>query len=338
MKLMYRSGTKVMSMFSFYTCAELMESGHQRGRSLYNAPLMSQEEVQKAFEIIDEAVEVWKDALGGAESVDLPELSACQWELGGSLATGTFSGPKPRRFSYNQVPVEFDWIIEADVRLLLPEGVHPHDDRLLDLLKDILGANGVSPKLHVPRWGVSVPTIGIYAYLPHIAGIGIEFEVSIYDQATYFEIASVWRDLFSREEILWQTLVREYLRGLDDGAELLNKEKSRQLKDARWRLVGLLALAVLDDRGSGGDVYTLARKLQALQPPDTVLALVERWLSGETGAVSGLEIPDEDDLIALRSHAPELLRELPSEPSWVVTVRSVQQACIRARRKFEGLL
>lgn len=301
-------------------------------------PRLSDEEIRAVFELIETTISGWINEFRRIESSELPGLALSQWQLGGSLATGTFLCPKPRKFSHNErkIPPQFDWIVEADVRLLLPECLHPHDDTLLGFLSELLRAQGISNKLTIPRWDVSVPTIGIYTYLPYGERIGIELEVSLYERAPYFEIASVWRDLFTDDEILWQTFIREYFRGLPNGEELLTEEKDRQVREARWRFISLLALGrVMEEKKQvQAGIRELILKMEALPLPGSISQLVERWIGGDTASVSGLQRPDwKTPSISIDHHTAEMW-DLPEEPSWIRIARSTQMSRVSARDRL----
>jgi hypothetical protein len=185
----------------------------------------------------------------------------------------------------------------------------------------------MSPKLVLLRWGVEVPAVGIYAYAPWTQDIAIEFEVSLLQRGSHFEIASVWRDLFTLEEILSQTLRREYLRGFENGSEILALEKTRQIAEARWRFISLLAITRLTETKTAVPAGLL-EKMRSLTIPASVTALVDRWLDGEQVG-QGLERPIARALEPIAPHAEQFL-DTPAAPDWIMTAMLVQRACIRS--------
>ncbi len=124
----------------------------------------------------------------------------CEVHLVGALQTGLYHGPKRRELSLNP-DCPFSEVVEVDLRVVLPETRHPHDDAIVDTIIGVFRPV-TSPFRRVARhWDrTDVPTVHLYKYSPLFEQVGLEVELSI-NRKPYVEIALFWHQLFSVDEI-----------------------------------------------------------------------------------------------------------------------------------------
>ena len=257
-------------------------------------------------------------------------------QIGGSLASGLFKGPKPRQHSSNKrCPEGFDRIVECDGRILLksvPNGVSlsPHDPRVVRDFSEILRAQNSLPPERANRWGRDTEVSRIYTYRDLGKGTGLEFEMCIVP--SYFvELATYWRFVFTEEEREQQSFFRAALRGLGAEKKDVTSEKEPETVECRWRVISAYALTKLFSSGQL-DIFNEVLKSDGVRqirselssgpfsrkPPQLLEPLVGDWIQGKSDK-PGLFRPDPEQ----KSPAP-VVREMVGG-LWPETITPVRE-------------
>lgn len=157
--------------------------------------------------------------------------------LSGSLVCGHYDKPKPRDHSLNpSCPINFSEVIEADVRIIMPECVDILNPRITKEL--VLSANGKDTFTgRIQRFNQEIDMVRTYDYEHIHNGTGLEFEVC-YNRHPYYEISRVWRNVFTPDEIEWQKRVREVARHTlhSDYETDYSELKACQTRECRYRI------------------------------------------------------------------------------------------------------
>lgn len=263
-----------------------------------------------------------------------PELGRLDISLVGALGTGLYSGPKPKRLSHNP-GCPFESVIEADLRLILPEDRHPHDEAVVAAINDVFKPE-FSPVLAITyHWSrTDIPTSRFYRYDALGDDLGFEWELAV-SQQPYVDIAPYWKSLFSDEEMNWQRGVRAAMYQLPiDLHEEYVPVKNLQNREARWRLVA--AQALLENTAPQRPEFPRISPLGAPVGP-----LVRKWLAGESGYRT-MERPSFELPEALRERTrrvagldADLLSTPPTQPAWVTFADQWQQGLKKRRPSLE---
>jgi hypothetical protein len=167
--------------------------------------------------------------------------------LNGSMATGHFTGLKPREHSLNPYcPTQYTSVLEADLRILLEVGKNPHDPTICEIIREAIQKNGPiqSENLKtIDRWGRPIKMSYFYQYETLANGSdGLEWEICV-NNHPYFEIAHVWQQVFTPDELAAQVKQREALRSMVVSRKL-EFEPAKQLHcaDCLWRAVAIFAI------------------------------------------------------------------------------------------------
>lgn len=255
--------------------------------------------------------------------------------LNGALKTGLYTGPKSKKLSLNQ-NCPYDYVIEADLRLVLPEDKDPHDPRVLSYISEVFEPQSPPVITHTYHWNrTDIPTSRFYNYQCIDANLGFEWELAVCRQP-YVDIALFWQDLFSPEEIEWQKGLRATVYRLPNSLdEEYTSFKNKQNTEARWRLVALKSLEDLAHRGKLIDDLSLPKTIPIGEP---VITMVQKWLAGETGYRTmerPLEFLTPRIKEELRKYFPDInvqsLGSPPPEPFWVTYASDIQQS-LKARK------
>ena len=244
----------------------------------------------------------------------------------GSLQTGLYYGPKSSSFS-SSPNCPYAKVVEADIRLVIPENIHPHDETLLTKMADICGAES-TVKRHTVHWDrTDVEGSSLYWYDALESDTAFEWEFCI-NRRPYVEIAPYWEQLFTPDEVEWQRNLRQLVTTIELPSEIYTPFKWKQTTEARWRLVASHALTQIDRTEKSGISDGIPVKSVPLPPVDRLVTL---WLEGASGyrTMERPEnfIPDEvltrlktkyDDAIIAPFLSP------PAEPEWVSKATRIQ--------------
>jgi hypothetical protein len=241
----------------------------------------------------------------------------------GALRTGLYHGPKERAYSLNiQCPVMFSLLNEIDIRIILHEDQHPHDDEIIQVVESITGTR-LTRKCFVTRWHRRVPIAFLYSYEDLGNGLGMEWEVCI-NKSPYLETSLFWEDIFTHEEIAYQREIRKLLRSTSSNTPSdFTLLKEMQAAEARWRIVASFAMAQWLKLQGTESTYT-SPPLNGL-PPHIAAPLVGMWLLGQTG----ISPPDQPSLdLQKRLEEVTLSKlnsyEFPKKPLWVTQAEEIQ--------------
>jgi hypothetical protein len=280
-------------------------------------------------------MERWNDTLSLIQSrvVELDErlksatgiLGSCELHLIGALKTGLFFGPKRKQLSFNP-DCPFPAVIEADLKLILPADLNPHDDQIIEAVAAAFQPDFTPRRRQFYHWDrTDISTTHFYRYDPLETGMGLEWELAL-NRKPYVEISLFWDKLFTPAEINWQRAMRQNVAELDVTVEDYMAFKNRQNTEARWRLVAGYALGKL-----GQTMNDLPSIFTHQLPENPVARLVEKWLAGESGYRTmerptdlgpesvieklreGLSVPVFDKLV-----------EPPPVPDWVCRAADIQ--------------
>lgn len=271
----------------------------------------------------------WMEQLKGSG------FSDTRWVLGGSVACGNFWGPKEALQSSNpDKPTRFRHVVECDGRFLLPEGLHPHDPKVIAFFEQILNGRARGPEI-CRRWNREEPVTRIYTYAPLGGELGLEFEISLV-RNTFLEVAQYWKSVFSPEEIETQRVIRACIGDWGLGKDTMRSEKNVQCLEARWRVVAgyaLNELLICNKIDFGEDhkwIESDIRRRFGGEPPIALKPIIEQWLLGhEKFDVEGLfrpkSLPCENAKAYLDVFWPELLDKKVSPPLWVTAAIAVHR-------------
>lgn len=157
--------------------------------------------------------------------------------LAGSLVCGHYTQPKPSTHSLNP-NCPYGQVIECDMRIILPEGTPILDPSHIERLEKACGARKhFTHAKTISRFGDEIPMVVMYDYTDITDDVGLEFEICA-NVEPYFEIASVWNEVFTREEVERQTQIRDIARSvleLDYHSEF-QVLKAVQTAECRYRV------------------------------------------------------------------------------------------------------
>lgn len=259
----------------------------------------------------------------------------------GAVNNGHYAGPKPRDTSWSDtVPADYKSFVEIDLRVVLPEGSNPRDERIIAALKRVMGTVGKLDWSGENEWGLVLPNSYLYRFEPLVPaqGIGLEWEIGVYAQPVC-PIDQYWDQVFSPEEVAWQKAVRLQLIAEKVGyKDEVWRVKDDQCRVGVARLVGALGMKELATQlGEGGRVLLdtfgpeIERILAARPPnPKVIVPRVEEWLAGNARGTPLHEIrADWPDVVksALKAGGDEVIH--PPEPSRFVQVMARLQLALR---------
>jgi hypothetical protein len=286
------------------------------------SPLARQIFPENSLWIVDKAldkVSEWKELLtaAGFKNFDLYPT--------GSLVTGQLNGTKPYGYSFNsKFPDAFHaGFIEIDLRCILEEALDPDLPEIYENIATTLSAQYHTPPRPMIFWDTCEPAALFYQYEDIGNNNGIEYELMV-NRAPFYDINSVWHDIFSPEEIAWQSTVRAILKkteGLDYVTDVLST-KALQFSEARWRIVSSFALEALEK------ISSLSPFEQPLSGviPKRLVPLVGRWLAGEQGG-DGIDKPTtyltKKVVESISQMYPEVISPPPA-PQWVNEAQKLQ--------------
>lgn len=246
-------------------------------------------------------------------------------EIIGSLRTGLYHGPKIRFHSLNsECPSIYRNIIEVDLRLILDNKLHPHDNNIISVVKEITGLS-FTKRTYVKRWHRNIPITFLYKYDKLYGGLALEWELCI-NQKPYLETSLFWKSVFTKEEIKFQRQIRELARkyGCDYATEF-TPLKEAQAAEARWRIVASYALSEWMASQSFKVESALSTPPLSGNIPTIVEPLTKMWLLGQTG----ISPPDRPDPKVAYSFFAKICESnsliIPPEPNWVVTASEIQK-------------
>lgn len=302
--------------------------------------------IKKALERIDQ-LKTSITEIAERDGVDLGEVEVF---LNGSMATGLFTGVKPRQHSLNTDAPSCEMVVEADLRVLIGENADPHDPRVLAVMREALGGDdkiqSCASKV-IMRWAAPINMSYFYQYEQIDDRTSFEWEVCI-NKKPYVEIAHIWDKIFAPHEIEWQLQGRSALRSMRvDLKDEFEPAKKVQCNECRWRIVGAYAVNDLHSKGqlimdAGAEAAINAIPLKD-QPPKMINFLIDAWLAGQSGMESldrpltpflpqsMVRIADAAEYVesAVSTEQAEILRRLlvaPPAPTWVNLCGSVQEA------------
>lgn len=181
-----------------------------------------------------------------------PELKLL---LTGSLVSGTYAGQKPSR---NTV-LNNESVIEIDLFVLLPEGLSPHSDILINQIKQETGFDNprkLSFPLLVPHKPEEITSLYGYPqvnYLPY-EGRVVEVEMNLAPASAmnqFLDPSYYWDKIFTIEERNW---LRDSRRIGRENTTLLHESpggvlalKTYQLALARGRIIAGYAIGLFDN-------------------------------------------------------------------------------------------
>lgn len=157
--------------------------------------------------------------------------------LAGSLVCGHYTKPKPASHSLNP-NCPYDEVIECDMRIILPKEVNIMTGKNIDAFEEIVGAKRDFTKAkYIQRFGDEIPMVVLYDYKEITKGLGLEFEICV-NSEPYFEIATVWGEVFTDQEVKRQTEIREVARSVLklDYHEEFQVLKQVQTAECRYRV------------------------------------------------------------------------------------------------------
>ena len=228
----------------------------------------------------------------------------------GSMETGHFTGPKPKEHSLNP-NCPYDAVVEGDLRVIVPEHVDPHDQEAIDLVTDCLTEFGTLQKVEtakISRWDTDMHQTYFYQYddISGDASVGYEWEVCLNNEP-YYEIADAWLEVFSKEEVEQQVVIRELLRHLEVPLSTeFNPTKKIHCSECRWRIVASYALGQLTEEMGLVLPDSITKKLPFTgEPPKSIAWLVDMWLQGESG-YSSVDRPTLTVVPAARTRIEEI--------------------------------
>lgn len=249
--------------------------------------------------------------------------------LSGSLSNGLFRGAKPASNSFNAdgVPKKFDRLVEADIKIVLEEGIDPEEDPAIDKIRLALGAT----QKETPRpFGVLNDRTGgddkatlLYCYEDFVGSVGLEFEICI-NSAPFIEIGSNTPAVISPGELHWGGAVLAEMRKSNLDYGIIFEQKRRQMFEAAWRMIGVFNALNVDFSGCGVqiDCQTLNEMPELFKSGihPAVTEISRKWLEGVTEYERfGLYRPDrlsETTACFLAEQRSVLLRP-PAAPEWV---------------------
>lgn len=271
-------------------------------------------------------------------------------ELGGSLATGTFWGPKDARLAESSFcPPHINRIIECDLHYYLAPGLNPHSEAIIQYFEETLRAQRVPEAEFVTNWGIRLPIQRLFLYSEINPQTAIEFEVTLTEADKIPEISNFWRRVFTPQEITWQSELRAALRAWSVESDTMWQEKTHQCVECEWRIVSGYALKQLlaEERlrmREAADQTALVRAINSSfkgEAHPLISERVQEWLHGQ-GGKGGLHRPQDLMSPGARNYVevffPEKLNAAVS-PFWVEVADSIQreiQSRVRGDASFIG--
>lgn len=262
-------------------------------------------------------------------------------ELAGSLATGTFWGPKDAKLAESEFcPPHIERIIECDLHYFLGTDVDPHAEEVVSYFEKAFGARRFSEGEFVSGWGLKAPLQRLFLYADIGNNTAVEFEIALAQWDKVPEISNYWKRVFTDKEITWQSELRAALRAWRVEPEVMWDEKTHECDECRWRMVSAYALKTLLAEGQlkmrdPEEQRSLERAIGASfrgAPNPLVEQRVQEWLRGARGK-GGLDRPpgimSTKARVYMEAFCPEKLKS-PVAPFWVDIAATVQED-IRAR-------
>jgi hypothetical protein len=249
--------------------------------------------------------------------------------LSGSLVCGHYDGPKPVSHSLNGFcPSEFQKVIEADLRIVVPEYIQVLDPFNVRFFEQVSGADPHFTQLkeNFVRFNQQINMLVMYDYTALGDGVGFEYEICVNNQP-YYEISSVWHDVFSPDEIEFQKELRKIGRDVlevdyDTEFQVLKKFQTRE---CRFRICANLWL----QRAFGDAVLAIEDfiPIDATTVPQFVHDLSEEWstrFSGDGFAHSITLVPDGVRAKMEDRGLGVVLKNAPSRPAWIEIAEAVR--------------
>ena len=194
--------------------------------------------------------------------------------LNGAMACGHYFAPKASSHSLNP-ECPYDKVIECDLRVVFPEQVNLLDPTNIQKFRLISGS------LHnyhfdgkIMRFGEEIGMVRCYDYFKLTDEVGLEFEIC-FNNRPYYEIAKVWKEVFTPEEVDFQRQVRQIARDfLQVEYPEFTELKSMQTKECRFRI---LAHYFLEQKINEGSMVLDGFKPLSVECPPTILRKVNDW-------------------------------------------------------------
>ena len=220
--------------------------------------------------------------------------------------------------------------MECDMRIVLPLHI---DIYAPEVIKKFEGACDAEKKWtvmgDVERFGRKIPSVRMYSYEEILPDLALEYEVCI-NNRPYYEIAKVWKQVFTPDEIAHQTEIRGAARNVmhvDYQTDYLAIKK-QQCTECRYRLIANYWIQ---------DHYPklLARGQEHLgfipikeSRPEFINDLVEQWGRGKNRWAEMMQHPAplSDRLQSrYRAHGLQYLMDAPEPPLWLTLAESLRR-------------